>query len=747
VQSKRNSRLAVVAVVAIVGAIFFTPSHGAENAPPPNAPTGPAFMADPPADPSVIKDARAILRGMEPASANNAMVYFDQNQVNFKSYISLEKQSPGQQGSGAITCLTPSDAKCTSALADPAFQQIKYDVAMGSCQAREKAACINSFSLVKADGSKVKATPVKRIYNKTSPGWDSTFDAKSNSGYPGADAPWIWRISDGGKDTDYLILGLVSALFNRPTGTSNWDASEKSLRLSIYPVKSYANDSYVEGSGVTSCLAVDPGLCYQRLAFASDLRFSLDLRIPKVITGWLNGRLEKPVAYTESYDANYSELIIEADPLEEIVAGKWLENTGAVSQYLSESRRSSTAAPGSKNLDIAGTDPDDQNAVNYYSSMSKLLGNSALTNSLTWRINTTSSGAQTFASTCAKIDGVQGIVTSNASVYEPGSPKWDSNEGSLGYRIAAPTYKADAKSENIGRYAFAMRADLMKCVYGMAKLPAYAKVEITYDDTGDKKTASVILGTSKDWVHLHADNFAYTSVPPKVAVKLDGWVKSAVSNPQTPAAGNSGTAKPVAPVAPGKVTITCIKGTAKKTVTGTKPVCPSGYKMQPTAAQKQAPATITCVKGTTKKIVTGVKPQCPSGYKMTTVTPSQPVAPAQPEQLADSPVQPSANSGGADPLPNNPNADITITCTKGSESKQVTGKSPVQCPTGYQMKPMQPGQPGQMMDPNADITITCTKGSESKQVTGKSPVQCPTGYQMKPMQPGQPNQPGQPASP
>ena len=131
--SKRNQRCAVVAVIAIVGAIFFTPSYGAETVPQPNAPTGPAFTMDPPTDPSVIKDARSILRGMEPASANNAMVYFDQNQVNFKSYISLEKQSPGQQGSGAITCLTPSDTKCTSALADPAFQQIKYDVAMGSC--------------------------------------------------------------------------------------------------------------------------------------------------------------------------------------------------------------------------------------------------------------------------------------------------------------------------------------------------------------------------------------------------------------------------------------------------------------------------------------------------------------------------------------------------------------------------------------------------------------------------------------
>ena len=103
------------------------------------------------------------------------------------------------------------------------------------------------------------------------------------------------------------------------------------------------------------------------------------------------------------------------------------------------------------------------------------------------------------------------------------------------------------------------------------------------------------------------------------------------------------------------------------------------------------------------------------------------------------------------------NGDITITCTKGSESKQVTGKSPVQCPNGYQMKPMQPGppnqpqpgqpnqpQPGQPIDPNADITITCTKGSDSKQVTGKSPVQCPTGYQMQPMQPGQPQQPARP---
>jgi len=671
-------------------------SFAVDTPPPGNAPpAGPAFT--PPEDPEVIKDARSILRGVEPATSNNAMVYFDQNQVNFKSYISLEKQSAGGAAAGAITCLTPEDPKCVSALADSTYQQIKYDVAMGSCDARQIAACIKSLTLIKGDGTKVKADAVTRIYSKTSPGWASTFNSKTNSGYPGSDGPWLWRINDGGKSTDYLILGLVSALFNRPTGTSTWDASEKSLRLSIYPVKKFENPMLVEGSGVTGCLAVDAGVCYQRIAFAQNLRFALDVRIPKVITGWLNGRLEKPAAYTENYNDDYSQLIVEADPLEEIMTGKWLPNSGAVSNYLDESRRALTAGVG-KNLDIAGVDPDDQNAVRYYSSMATLFNNTALTNSLTWRLNTTSSGAQTFASSCQKSDGIQGIVTSNASVYEPGSPKWDGNEGTLAYRIAAPIYKSDGKTENVGRYAFTMRTDLIKCVYGMSKLPAYANIEVTYDGSGEKKTASVILGSNKNWVNLHADNFTYTGAPPTVSVKLEGWVKSSSEvTPKTPSnSGNQATPVPSS----GKVTITCIKGTTKKQVTGVKPKCPSGYKMKNTnaPAAQQGQVTVTCTKGTTKKTVTGVKPQCPAGYKMSAPTPpKEPAQPAaqQPDAPGDMPAPPNKPAQPSPGAPQfDPNADITITCTKGDESKQVTGKSPVQCPSGYQMKPMGPGQPG-----------------------------------------------------
>lgn len=648
---------------------LYATSHPAPTGPP--IAGGPSTSISPPEDINVIKDARSILRASEPSSANNAMVYFDQNQANFKSYISLEQRGAGQVGGEKILCLTPDDPKCVSGLGDSSYQQIKYDIAMGSCDARQKAACINTFFLVKDDGTKVKAQAIKRIYTKTSPGWDSSFNAKTNTGYPGADGPWLWRIDDAGKSTDYLILGLVSALFNRPVGKSTWEASEKSLRLSIYPIKTYENSAYVEGTSESGCLAVDTGVCYQRIAFPPSLRFALDLRIPKVITGWLNGRLEKPAAYTENYDDNYFQLFVEANPLEEIMTGKWLPNTGAVTQYLSDSKRGSGSAPGSKNLDIPPTDPDDRNAVRFYSSLSSQFSDTALTNSLAWRLNTTSSGAQTFSSTCAKIEGVQGIVTSNASVYEPGSPQWDSDEGAMGYKIAAPIYKSDGKTENVGRYAFTMRADLIKCIYGMTKLPAYAKIEITYDGAGEKKTASVVLGQNKDWVNLHADNFVYQNTPPTVKVRLEGWTKSTSAETSSSAAKpptQSSPSKATAPAA-GKVTITCLKGTTKKTVTGTKPVCPKGFKLSATKPVAQSSAA------------------------------QQPV-----DQAKNSPVDPVSTSP-VDPVstqpgqPGNPNADITITCTKGSESKQVTGKSPVQCPAGYQMKPMLPMQPGQPLQP------------------------------------------------
>ena len=106
----RGIRALLLSIIslALISTSLSTYSFAAD-APAPGAPaTGAQPMSmTPPDDPSVIKDARSILRGIEPASSNNAMVYFDQNQVNFKSFISLEQHGAGQSGGEKITCLTP----------------------------------------------------------------------------------------------------------------------------------------------------------------------------------------------------------------------------------------------------------------------------------------------------------------------------------------------------------------------------------------------------------------------------------------------------------------------------------------------------------------------------------------------------------------------------------------------------------------------------------------------------------------
>jgi hypothetical protein len=205
---------------------------------------------------------------------------------------------------------------------------------------------------------------------------------------------------------------------------------------------------------------------------------------------------------------------------------------------------------------------------------------------------------------------------------------------------------------------------------------------------------------------------------------LDGWVKStsANSNALTPNSGAQGSTPSVPNSGGGKVTITCVKGSTKKQVTGVKPKCPSGYKMQNSnaPAAQQVQVTVTCTKGATKKIVTGVKPQCPAGYKMSAATPVK--APS-------SPAQPAAQQ---------PDAPADMPAPQSPAGQPGTPNQPT--------KP-QPNAPAPQFDPNADITITCIKGAESKQVTGKSPVQCPSGYQMKPMGPGQPGMPGLPLDP
>lgn len=514
------------------------------------------------ADPNVIDDARTHLRASEPNDGTHAMVYWDQNQVTFKSAISIGTQAMLSQGESFEECFGPTDPMCS--LSQQQFDVLYYNAVLGNCGATPESVCVKQFDLIDTDGNTLATgSPTQRL-RPSSPGWASTFDGKTNSGVPGSDEPWIWTL-DG---VEYLHLGLLESQYRRESG--RWVHSpDKNLRYSIYPFKRVNGDIYLDSDGVfkaPSCLGnrlqeAGDDTCYQRTKFRQGLRFRVTLRVPSNITGWLNGRLERLVAYTTVHNSNYTDLTVEASPLPEIVSAQWVPFDSEIKRYLQRVNRIQNRDPNEKNYDIPPVDPDDAQAMRTYQELERkgVIRDSATTVELAWRLQTTTSQSRRFASReqCSKGNRIDGIVSSNAAVYEPGSPEYLSKEGALAYRVGAPHFQPDGKTANIGRYAFAMREDLVKCVYGIDRIPIFAGMEVRSDASGDTQVATVVVGKRNGWVYLASDNFTYSS--PTIKVKFKGT-------------------KAASPKVKSSVTITCVKGKVSRKVTGVKPSCPKGFK-------------------------------------------------------------------------------------------------------------------------------------------------------------------------
>jgi hypothetical protein len=160
---------------------------------------------------------------------------------------------------------------------------------------------------------------------------------------------------------------------------------------------------------------------------------------------------------------------------------------------------------------------------------------------------------------------------------------YNKENGTLEYRVAAPHFAPDGKTENIGTYGLAMSVTLLQCLYGITNVPTSASVSIT-TSAGVERVSTVALRQLGNWVFLSAENFTYSS--PTLRIKLN-QTSSASSqstgtsevkkDPPAPEVKEVAAAKPAAAVAK-KITITCAKGKLIKKVAGTNPKCPTGYK-------------------------------------------------------------------------------------------------------------------------------------------------------------------------
>lgn len=183
----------------------------------------------------------------------------------------------------------------------------------------------------------------------------------------------------------------------------------------------------------------------------------------------------------------------------------------------------------------------------------KVLNPKASYESDVWKIDaapkTFLEGDQDFQKCVGTKTGISGLLTTNATVYSQKPPTWNSKDATLTYQVAGPEFLSDGR-KNLGNYLLAMRTDVASCLWKSDLKNAKATVEVTNGDgTAGAQIATTTLSQKNGWLYFSAAGFHFSA--PSIKVKL----------------------------IPQKVIkITCIKGKTKKTVTGSNPKCPAGYK-------------------------------------------------------------------------------------------------------------------------------------------------------------------------
>jgi len=174
---------------------------------------------------------------------------------------------------------------------------------------------------------------------------------------------------------------------------------------------------------------------------------------------------------------------------------------------------------------------------------------------------------------------ILGLVTTNASTYEPAPPSFDGS--SLNFRVGGAHFLADGTTLVKGSYDLALRTEFARCLYKFSNAPLGASISVVSSDgsTQDVATESLREDAAREWLYLSAKNFTFSS--PTIRVKL--VQKTQVDSTAKPAA-NSPSSAPSASAQSSKktpnITITCIKGKTIKKVTSINPKCPTGYKKQ-----------------------------------------------------------------------------------------------------------------------------------------------------------------------
>ena len=563
-------------------------------------------------------------RSTRPAEPSFGFSITDDNFSGYGAYSSISGAKRGGFTTN-VECLSVSDPKCAEA------DNLRVSVIVPPCPANYDATdvCIKSLRTADSTGTLQNATlQYEAETNK--------FPKDLANQLPAGGGGSVWRgASSKGGTLDYAVVVDLQINWYRTAqpGTQKWVVGYSAQVIPVkiksgnyYPVYWKYWDSPNSGkvissepqlpAGVTSydpwfdCVIVDKGRCALADTFHADQKIELALQMDNTVAGWMFGRMKDTKVSSVPISKDSSLLTVEGAsinvpfghawvPIKEIPTGtpslqefarlqkiignditsEWF-NWGRPSNHQDLFQFSETGLLGGERFipspTVAG--------VGMFVGIEPWL--KTISTTPTWRFQGMSPSSfwgmdQTSANKvwgCTVNDKTKlhGLMTTNAMAYSWSPPAL--KDEFLSYKVAGAHLDADG-SVYKGTYNLSMNAESAKCIYGFTDAPIQATVSISKEGGETTNIATELLSIQNGWMNLSANNFTFSD--PTIKIKLTQEKVVAKPTPSaTPIATPSVTPSTAAPskVAVKKISITCVKGKTKKVVTGTKPVCPAGYK-------------------------------------------------------------------------------------------------------------------------------------------------------------------------
>ncbi|CAB5104302.1 unannotated protein [freshwater metagenome] len=522
---------------------------------------------------------------------------------------------------------------CTSVTQDKCKDGYQYQAILPQCLTNEDINCIVDFGIIDANQNRVSANfqryfPLRAQNQFIGSPALGVPDGAAGSLYHLPQAPfeggnsYFVRVKvNGSGDSRGSQIGRFEARIyaanykDTNLGSQSTDTGMTYAKFTVDGIDDYRWGWSAPGyTGIADCIvtSVKENKCLQRYSFPADTKYFLQIRMSKMPSGWMHGRLTNPNISISS-DGSRTIFAIEANPISTPIVYK-MYSWVAMPPLLQSQYDTKTACyidgPEFKanpprdcygGRSLGNVDPLKRNIINAPDSWSasgmeqlKLIlpyvNDQATAMSSDWSVRTLSGNEMSGANQCfSDASRITGIISTNATQYSAGPPTFDPVEQTLNYQVGAPHF-TNKKIEFSGSYDLVIRSDVARCIYGFSNAPVKATISIIAPD-GTNKVATTSLIEKDGWMFFSAKGFTYSS--PTVQVKLFQEAPTLTPTPTpTPSPSLAPSATPSATPTPDptptptpitskpsvkKSTIICVKGKTVKKVTSVKPICPKGY--------------------------------------------------------------------------------------------------------------------------------------------------------------------------